>query len=139
MTDADLASAAGFLQLAFFSEAILFLSIATATLVSGWASDEGERRLEGLVLERDGTREEREAAARIAAGAAAAANRRCLQRLGGAFDRGVARGVALVRVDLSEAAELVRDARVGIAGSGARAAEIARLLRPADSEATALG
>lgn len=47
--DADLGTAAGFLQLAFFSEAILFLSIATATLVGGWASDEGERRLE-LIL-----------------------------------------------------------------------------------------
>ncbi|NJD27335.1 MAG: hypothetical protein FIA92_03460 [Chloroflexi bacterium] len=47
--DADILSAAGFLQLAFFSEAILFISVAAATLVGGWASDEGERRLE-LVL-----------------------------------------------------------------------------------------
>jgi ABC-2 type transport system permease protein len=47
--DADILSAGGFLQLAFFSEAILFLSIATATLVAGWASDEGDRRLE-LIL-----------------------------------------------------------------------------------------
>ena len=47
--DADILSAGGFLQLAFFSEAILFVSIATATLVAGWASDEGERRLE-LIL-----------------------------------------------------------------------------------------
>jgi putative exporter of polyketide antibiotics len=46
---ADILSAAGFLQLAFFSEAILFLSIAAAVLVGGWASDEGERRLELLL------------------------------------------------------------------------------------------
>lgn len=45
----DILSAAGFLQLAFFSEAILFISIAAATLVGGWASDEGERRLELLI------------------------------------------------------------------------------------------
>jgi ABC-2 type transport system permease protein len=47
--DADIMSAAGFLQLAFFSEAILFISVAAAALVAGWASDEGERRLE-LIL-----------------------------------------------------------------------------------------
>jgi putative exporter of polyketide antibiotics len=47
--DADILSAAGFLQLAFFSEAILFVSVAAAALVAGWASDEGERRLE-LIL-----------------------------------------------------------------------------------------
>lgn len=47
--DADILSAAGFLQLAFFSEAILLLSIAAATLVEGWASDESERRLELLL------------------------------------------------------------------------------------------
>ncbi len=47
--DADILSAGGFLQLAFFSEAILIVGIATAVLVGGWASDEGERRLE-LVL-----------------------------------------------------------------------------------------
>ena len=47
--DADILSAGGFLQLAFFSEAILIVSIATATLVGGWASDEGERRLELLL------------------------------------------------------------------------------------------
>lgn len=47
--DADILSAGGFLQLAFFSEAILIVGIATAHLVAGWASDEGERRLE-LVL-----------------------------------------------------------------------------------------
>ena len=47
--DADILSAGGFLQLAFFSEAILFVSIATSTLVGGWASDENERRLELLL------------------------------------------------------------------------------------------
>jgi len=47
--DADILSAAGFLQLAFFTDAILFLSIAAAVLVAGWASDEGERRLELLL------------------------------------------------------------------------------------------
>ncbi len=47
--DADILSAAGFLQLALFTDAILFLSIAAAVVVAGWASDEGERRLE-LVL-----------------------------------------------------------------------------------------
>lgn len=47
--DADILSAAGFLQLAFFSEAILFLSIAAAVIVAGWASDEGECRLELLL------------------------------------------------------------------------------------------
>ncbi len=47
--NADILSAGGFLQLAFFSEAILVVSIATAVLVGGWASDEGERRLE-LIL-----------------------------------------------------------------------------------------
>jgi ABC-2 type transport system permease protein len=43
---ADIFSTGGFLQLAFFGEAILFMAIAAATFVSGWASDEGERRLE---------------------------------------------------------------------------------------------
>jgi putative exporter of polyketide antibiotics len=47
--DADIASVGGFLHIAFFSEAILFVAVATTMLVSGWASDEGERRLE-LVL-----------------------------------------------------------------------------------------
>lgn len=47
--DADVTSAAGFLQLAFFSEAILFISVATALLLAGWSSDENERRLELLL------------------------------------------------------------------------------------------
>lgn len=47
--DADITSAPGFLQLAFFSEAILFISVATTLIVAGWSSDEGERRLELLL------------------------------------------------------------------------------------------
>lgn len=44
--DADVLSTGGFLQLAFFGEAILFAAIAAATFAAGWSSDEGERRLE---------------------------------------------------------------------------------------------
>jgi ABC-2 type transport system permease protein len=44
--NADILSTGGFLQLAFFSEAILVITLAAGTLVAGWASDEGERRLE---------------------------------------------------------------------------------------------
>lgn len=44
--DDDILSAAGFLQLTFFSQAILIVTLAAGTLVAGWASDEGERRLE---------------------------------------------------------------------------------------------
>lgn len=47
--DADIASVGGFLQIAFFSEAILFVAVATTLLVSGWSSDEGERRLEMIL------------------------------------------------------------------------------------------
>jgi putative exporter of polyketide antibiotics len=47
--NADLATVGGFLQIAFFSEAILFVAVASTLLVSGWSSDEGERRLE-LIL-----------------------------------------------------------------------------------------
>lgn len=47
--DADITTAPGFLQLAFFSEAILFISVATALLLAGWSSDENERRLELLL------------------------------------------------------------------------------------------
>jgi len=53
--EADIQSVGGFLQLAFFSEAILFVAVATAMLVGGWASDEGEQRLE-LVLSTPTTR-----------------------------------------------------------------------------------
>ena len=45
----DVLSTAGFLQLAFFSEAIIVIGLAAGGFVGGWASDEGERRLE-LVL-----------------------------------------------------------------------------------------
>jgi ABC-2 type transport system permease protein len=43
---ADILSTAGFLQLAFFQEGIIILGLAAAFFVGGWASDEGERRLE---------------------------------------------------------------------------------------------
>lgn len=42
----DILSTGGFLQLAFFSEAILVITLAAGTFVAGWASDETERRLE---------------------------------------------------------------------------------------------
>jgi ABC-2 type transport system permease protein len=45
----DILSTGGFLQLAFFQEAILVISLAAGGFVGGWASDEGERRLE-LIL-----------------------------------------------------------------------------------------
>ncbi|HEX4897275.1 MAG TPA: hypothetical protein VFV53_02835 [Candidatus Limnocylindrales bacterium] len=44
--DADILSTSGFLQLAFFQEGIIILGLAAAYFVGGWASDEGERRLE---------------------------------------------------------------------------------------------
>jgi len=44
--DADILSTAGFLQLAFFQEGIIILGLAAAFFVGGWASDEGDRRLE---------------------------------------------------------------------------------------------
>jgi ABC-type transport system involved in multi-copper enzyme maturation permease subunit len=44
--DADILSTGGFLQLAFFQEGIIILGLAAAFFVGGWASDEGERRLE---------------------------------------------------------------------------------------------
>ena len=45
----DILSTGGFLQLAFFQEAILAMTLAAGGFVAGWASDESERRLE-LVL-----------------------------------------------------------------------------------------
>ncbi len=42
----DILSTGGFLQLAFFSEAILVITLAAGGFVGGWASDEAERRLE---------------------------------------------------------------------------------------------
>lgn len=44
--DADILSVGGFLQLAYFSEAIILVGLAAAFFVAGWASDEGERRIE---------------------------------------------------------------------------------------------
>lgn len=44
--DADILSTGGFLQLAFFSEAVIIVALAAAAFVGGWASDEGEGRLE---------------------------------------------------------------------------------------------
>ena len=46
---ADILSVGGFLQLAFFSEAIILVGLGTAFLVSGWASDESERRIEMIL------------------------------------------------------------------------------------------
>lgn len=45
----DLVSTAGFIQLAFFSEAIIVIGLAAGGFAGGWASDEGDRRLE-LIL-----------------------------------------------------------------------------------------
>lgn len=45
----DILSTGGFLQLAFFSEAIIVIGLAAGGFVGGWASDEGDRRLE-LIL-----------------------------------------------------------------------------------------
>ena len=47
--DEDILSTGGFLQLSFFSQAILAITLAAGGFVAGWASDEGERRLE-LIL-----------------------------------------------------------------------------------------
>ncbi len=44
--NADILSTAGFLQLAFYQEAIIIIGLATAAFVGGWASDESDRRLE---------------------------------------------------------------------------------------------
>ncbi|TAJ99205.1 MAG: hypothetical protein EPO36_13010 [Chloroflexota bacterium] len=44
--DADFLSTAGFLQLAFFEDGVIIIGLAAAAFVGGWASDEGERRLE---------------------------------------------------------------------------------------------
>ena len=45
----DLATAGGFLQLTFVSIGSIFVGFATATLVSGWASDEARGRLEMIL------------------------------------------------------------------------------------------
>ena len=46
---ADILSTAGFLQLAFFQEGIVVIGLAAAVFVAGWASDEGDNRLEVLL------------------------------------------------------------------------------------------
>ena len=45
----DILSTGGFLQLAFFSEAIIVIGLAAGGFVGAWASDEGERRLEVIL------------------------------------------------------------------------------------------
>ena len=42
----DILSTGGFMQLAFFSEAIIVIGLAAGGFVGGWASDEADRRLE---------------------------------------------------------------------------------------------
>lgn len=46
---ADILSTGGFLQLAFFQQGIVIVGLAAAVFVSGWASDENDRRLEVLL------------------------------------------------------------------------------------------
>ena len=43
---ADISTSAGVLQLIYFTFAVLMFGLAAATAVGGWASDEGDRRLE---------------------------------------------------------------------------------------------
>jgi ABC-2 type transport system permease protein len=45
----DILSTGGFMQLAFFSEAIIVIGLAAGGFVGGWASDEGDRRLEVIL------------------------------------------------------------------------------------------
>ncbi|MES2209142.1 MAG: hypothetical protein V4515_03030 [Chloroflexota bacterium] len=47
--DADIFSTGGFLQLAFFQEGIVMVGLAASVFVAGWASDEGDRRLEVIL------------------------------------------------------------------------------------------
>ncbi len=47
--DADILSTGGFLQLAFFGQGIVMVGLSAAVFVGGWASDEGDRRLEVLL------------------------------------------------------------------------------------------
>ncbi len=47
--DEDIVSTAGFIQLAFFSEAIIVIGLAAGGFVGGWASDESDRRLELVI------------------------------------------------------------------------------------------
>jgi ABC-2 type transport system permease protein len=47
--DADILSTGGFLQLAFFVDALIAVVLAAGTFVAGWASDESDRRLEAVL------------------------------------------------------------------------------------------
>lgn len=47
--DADILSVGGYLQFAYFAEAIILVGLASAFFVGGWASDEGERRIEMIL------------------------------------------------------------------------------------------
>jgi ABC-2 type transport system permease protein len=47
--DEDLVSTGGFIQLAFFSEAIIVIGLAAGGFVGSWASDEADRRLEVIL------------------------------------------------------------------------------------------
>ncbi len=47
--DEDIVSTAGFIQLSFFSQAIIMIGLAAGGFVGGWASDETERRLELVI------------------------------------------------------------------------------------------
>lgn len=47
--DEDIVSTAGFIQLSFFSQAIIVIGLAAGGFVGGWASDETDRRLELVI------------------------------------------------------------------------------------------
>ncbi len=47
--DEDIVSTAGFIQLSFFSQAIIMIGLAAGGFVGGWASDETDRRLELVI------------------------------------------------------------------------------------------
>lgn len=47
--DEDIVSTAGFIQLSFFSQAIIVIGLAAGGFVGGWASDESDRRLELVI------------------------------------------------------------------------------------------
>lgn len=47
--DEDVVSTPGFIQLSFFSQAIIVIGLAAGGFVGGWASDEGDRRLELVI------------------------------------------------------------------------------------------
>jgi ABC-2 type transport system permease protein len=49
LPNADFSSSSGILQLTFFGFGSVLMGLAAATMVAGWASDEGERRLETIL------------------------------------------------------------------------------------------